>query len=347
MNLECPKCGYDLRGSGEARCCPECGLLRNICDACGAELATGPDKCPCVACGRTSPLAESALRSALLFPWRRECASGVWLAPLRRASLGSDLLFLVVGLLGATLGLTSTAFGLIGRWHKVAVAPTDACIWSWRADMIVAHWAELLPDRRPYRYSAVSHVYVPGDPRCRLLHPGDRPSKPADAVITTYHQSRQVVLLGLANVFPIWLMMFASPLALVIVARFVPPLGLWLATRPGTRVSFLKNGMRRLQWAVVPGMVCQGIWLAGVSVYDITTPITGFTFLGLGTFGVDILLPVLVAQILAFRGVLLDQGRWVFEPRSRALFHVGVGIAVTVVLMILAGVGVSHLPGLG
>ncbi len=342
VTTSCTKCGYVLRGLRAADSCPECGLPQLLCDTCGTKVGRRDPSIRCPHCGSETSLTEWELRRRLVLPWR--CgASGVWFASATAGSWRSSFPLWGTALSLLALVLMASTARLACKWHRVAVLPGGGIAWSWRANMSAAHWVELL---RPgagsmYGYPAQSVLYLPGRPVGLQVRVGNYPSLHEGARVETYEQQICVRSILLEDLVPAWMAIIASPIVTLAVGTLVPPFGLWLLTAPGTRLTFLRAGARRLRCVVWMGVCCQGAWLLIVTAYDLTTPLTRLPFLGLLTFGVDVLIGLFVSQVLVLRGVLFDQAQWVFCDRGRVVAVMGGGIVVTIVLMVVGSVAMK------
>ncbi len=106
---------------------------------------------------------------------------------------------------------------------------------------------------------------------------------------------------------------------------------------PGARTQYLRFGMCRARWLVLMGTFCQGLWIAGVSVYDMLTPLTHLPFLGLRTLGVDMFMPIAVGQAMLLRALFFDREARLFHRRWVAVCWLAGGVALTITLMMLVG----------
>jgi hypothetical protein len=327
----CLRCGYSLYGLPQRHVCPECGLPTDTCDYCGADVTKAPDDAPCPACGRQPHQAsERQLVLSLLLPWRAPM-SGFWLRPPGR--VGTRFKACVASLCVGTflLGVAASSTGLRCIFHHY-LRDADGPFWSWRGDVFISHWAFLL---QPRPDSMLSRLYDYRTSEVLRLLPHQRPESFAHHGVRTYREEESLEL-GEPRRVLIMVATMASPtFVLFAMLGFVPSPVLWLATRPGIGISLLWRGCQRLRWAVLAAAFWQGAFLFCGGVYDIMSFFVCWPFIGVRSFGLELLLPLLVFEYYVLRAVRRDARGYVFRSRVWALFQPALG-CVLVVCLILA-----------
>ncbi|UCG31692.1 MAG: hypothetical protein JSU68_08485, partial [Phycisphaerales bacterium] len=326
----CLRCGYSLYGLPKRHVCPECGLPTDTCDYCGADVTKTPDHVPCPACGRQPYRAsERQLVLSLLLPWRPPM-SGFWLRPTSHVGtrFKARAVTLCVGMF--LLGVAASSTGLRCIFHHY-LRDADGPVWSWRGDMLVCHWGIFLEKSGGVLSSRLSDYRAKN---ALQLLPHQRPKRNGDPGVRTFYADTSLELALRTDVLLLLLPLASSSLALFLVAAFGPSPGLWLATRPGGRMSLLRRGCQRLRWAILAAVFCQGVLLVCVGVYDPLSFYVRWPFVGIRSFGLELLLPLLVFEYYVLRAVRMDLRGCVFRSRAWALFQPALGCLLTLSLVL-------------